>query len=75
MMAHHATHRGYDRVPGVPGRYTARHFASGWRRLLDWPDWIHPESLKVLRQARAPFNLRDFLFAPSRLTPEFDAAF
>jgi 4-amino-4-deoxy-L-arabinose transferase-like glycosyltransferase len=39
------------------------------------PDAIHPESLEVLRQVRAPFNLHDFLFSPSRLTPEFDAGF
>ncbi|HEX8439854.1 fatty acid desaturase family protein [Archangium sp.] len=44
MMAHHATHRGYDRVPGVPERYTGRHFATGWRRFIDWPDWIHPDA-------------------------------
>ncbi|HEX8824669.1 MAG TPA: fatty acid desaturase [Archangium sp.] len=44
MMAHHSTHRGYDRVPGVPARITNRHFATGWRRMLDWPDWIHPEA-------------------------------
>jgi hypothetical protein len=39
------------------------------------PDSIRPESLEVLRQVRAPFNLHDFLFSPSRLTPEFDAGF
>jgi len=44
MMAHHCTHRGYDQVPGVPARLTNRHFATGWRRLLDWPDWIHPDA-------------------------------
>ncbi len=44
MMAHHATHRGYDRVPGVPGRYTGRGFATGWRRFIDWLDWIHPDA-------------------------------
>ena len=44
LLAHHSTHRGYDRVPGVPERYTGRHFATGWRRLLDWPDWIHPDA-------------------------------
>lgn len=43
-MAHHALHRGYDRVPGVPARYTGSGFAAGWRRLLDWPEWVHPEA-------------------------------
>src|SRR3712207_4183224 len=32
MMAHHVTHRGYDRVPGMPEHRTGRAFASGWRR-------------------------------------------
>jgi fatty acid desaturase len=44
MMAHHVTHRGYDRVPGMPEHRTGRAFATGWRRFLDWPDWIHPDA-------------------------------
>ncbi|MET0403873.1 MAG: fatty acid desaturase, partial [Cystobacter sp.] len=44
MMAHHVTHRGYDRVPGMPEQSTNRRFATGWRRFLDWPDWIHPDA-------------------------------
>ncbi|WNG37075.1 fatty acid desaturase [Archangium violaceum] len=44
MMAHHVTHRGYDRVPGMPEHSTGRHFATGWRRFIDWPDWIHPDA-------------------------------
>jgi fatty acid desaturase len=44
MMMHHVGHRGYDRVPGVPERYTSKGFAVGSRRLLDWPDWIWPEA-------------------------------
>ena len=43
MMAHHVTHRGYDRVPGMPEHATGRRFATGWRRFIDWPDWIHPD--------------------------------
>jgi len=42
LLAHHIQHRGYDRVPGIPARYTSRGFAKGWRRYLDWFDWIHP---------------------------------
>jgi len=43
-MMHHVSHRGYDRVPGVPPRYTSGVFARGWRRFIDWPEWIHPEA-------------------------------
>jgi fatty acid desaturase len=44
MMAHHAMHRGYDRVPGTPAHYTGNGFAAGWRRFIDWPEWIHPDA-------------------------------
>lgn len=44
MIAHHVLHGGYDRVPGVPARFTRRHFARGVRRFIDWFDWIEPEA-------------------------------
>jgi len=44
MLTHHVMHRGYDRVPGVPSRHTSARYARGWRRFLDWPDWIHPQA-------------------------------
>jgi len=43
-MMHHVGHRGYDKVPGVPAKYTSRVFAQGARRFLDWPDWMRPEA-------------------------------
>lgn len=42
LMNHHISHRAYDRVPGVPPRYTSKVFAKGWRRWIDWPDWLVP---------------------------------
>ncbi len=44
MMAHHVCHRGYDKVPDVPKRYQSKFFAQGWRRFLDWPDWLVPNA-------------------------------
>ena len=44
MVTHHVMHRGYDQVPGVPARYRSENYAQGWRRWLDWPDWIHPQA-------------------------------
>lgn len=44
LIAHHVLHRGYDKVPGIPYRYTSKGFARGWRRLVDWFDWIHPKA-------------------------------
>lgn len=46
LFMHHVGHRGYDRVPGIPARYTSKVFAQGWRRYLDWPDWMLPEAWK-----------------------------
>ena len=44
LLAHHILHRGYDRVPGIPHRYTSQGFARGWRRYVDWFDWLLPEA-------------------------------
>lgn len=44
MVAHHVLHRGYDKVPGVPDKYRSKTFARGWRRYIDWMEWITPEA-------------------------------
>jgi len=44
IVAHHVTHGGYDKVPNIPQRYTSKYFAQGWRRFIDWFDWILPEA-------------------------------
>ncbi len=44
LLAHHILHRGYDRVPNIPKRYTSKGFAQGKRRFIDWFDWIHPKA-------------------------------
>lgn len=46
LLMHHVGHRGYDRVPGIPARLTSRGFAAGWRRFVDWPDWMTPDAWK-----------------------------
>ena len=43
-VSHPILHRGYDAVPGVPARYRSGRYARGWRRYLDWLDWMHPEA-------------------------------
>ncbi|MCX7076706.1 MAG: fatty acid desaturase [Methylococcales bacterium] len=43
-VAHHVLHRGYDRIEGIPVHYTSKGFAKGWRRYLDWLDWMYPEA-------------------------------
>lgn len=44
LLMHHCGHRGYDKVPGVPARYTSKVFARGRRRFVDWADWMIPEA-------------------------------
>ncbi len=44
LLMHHIGHRGYDKVPGVPARYTSKVFARGSRRFIDWADWMIPEA-------------------------------
>lgn len=44
LLMHHISHGGYDKVPGIPKRYTSKGFAVGWRRYLDWFDWIEPKA-------------------------------
>jgi fatty acid desaturase len=44
IVAHHVSHRGYDRIPGVAQRHTSKGFARGWRRFLHWPEWMLPEA-------------------------------
>ncbi len=44
LLMHHIGHGGYDKVPGVPDRYKSKFFAMGWRRYIDWFDWIDPEA-------------------------------
>ncbi len=43
QMTHPIVHKGYDKISDIPARYTSKQFAKGWRRFLDWPDWITPE--------------------------------
>ena len=43
-VAHPILHGAYDKVPGIPHRYTKDGFASGDRRYIDWLDWIKPDA-------------------------------
>ncbi|NOQ14885.1 MAG: fatty acid desaturase [Methyloprofundus sp.] len=42
QMTHPIVHKGYDKISNVPDSYNSKKFAQGWRRFLDWPDWITP---------------------------------
>lgn len=40
QVAHPIIHRAYDKIEGIDENYTSKKFAQGWRRFLDWPDWM-----------------------------------
>jgi fatty acid desaturase/ferredoxin len=44
IVAHHVSHGGYEQVPGIAERFCSHRFARGWRRVIDWMDWILPEA-------------------------------
>jgi len=41
-LAHHILHRAFDGIEGVPNRFKGSHFARGWRRMIDWNEWMLP---------------------------------
>ena len=43
-VTHPILHGAYDKVPNIPYRYTKKGFATGWRRYIDWLDWIKPDA-------------------------------
>ena len=43
-VAHPILHGAYDKVENVPYRYTKAGFARGYRRYVDWLDWIKPDA-------------------------------
>ena len=42
QMTHPIVHKGYDKIDNAPAHYSSKKFAQGWRRFIDWPDWITP---------------------------------
>jgi fatty acid desaturase len=59
MMAHHILHKGYDQFQDIPSRYTSKKFASGWRRWIDWPDWIWPPAWQVEHNVLHHYHLSE----------------
>jgi len=43
-VTHPILHGAYDKVPGIPFKYTKKGFAKGNRRWVDWLDWVEPEA-------------------------------
>ena len=43
-VTHPILHGAYDKVPNIPKRYTKDGYAKGYRRYIDWLDWIKPDA-------------------------------
>jgi fatty acid desaturase len=56
-VAHPVLHGAYDKVPGVPAHYTRKGFARGWRRIIDWIDWIDPAAWDLEHNKMHHYNL------------------
>lgn len=56
-VAHPVLHGAYDKVPNIPERYTRKGFAKGWRRMIDWLDWIHPPAWDYEHNKMHHYNL------------------
>lgn len=57
LVTHPILHGAYDRIPGVPHRYTSGGFAKGWRRFFDWFDWIDPDGWHQEHDVLHHYNL------------------
>ena len=42
QVGHPVVHKGYDKLETTRTQYSSKTFARGWRRFLDWPDWMTP---------------------------------
>ncbi|NOQ37062.1 MAG: fatty acid desaturase [Methylococcaceae bacterium] len=61
QMTHPVVHKGYDKIANVPDSYTSKKFAQGWRRFLDWPDWITPAGWHQEHDVLHHYNLGEKL--------------
>ncbi len=61
QMTHPIVHKGYDKIEQVPNRYKSKVFAQGWRRFIDWPDWITPAGWHQEHDVLHHYNLGEKL--------------
>ena len=61
QMTHPVVHKGYDKIADIPPHYTSKKFAQGWRRFIDWPDWITPAGWHQEHDVLHHYNLGEKL--------------
>jgi fatty acid desaturase len=58
-VAHPVVHKGYERVAATPEARTSSGFAKGWRRLVDWFDWIDPAAWQEEHNIQHHYRLNE----------------
>jgi fatty acid desaturase len=58
-IMHQVVHGAYDRIRGVSARHTSAGFAKGWRRYLDFMDWVLPDAWKHEHNAPHHYHLSE----------------
>ncbi len=44
IVGHHVCHGAFDKIEDRPPHLDSRRFGRGWRRFVDWFDWLIPEA-------------------------------
>lgn len=58
-VAHPVVHKGYEGLEATPPTRTAGGFAKGWRRVLDWFDWIDPAAWQEEHNIQHHYRLNE----------------
>jgi len=58
-VAHPVVHKGYERLEATPPARTSGGFAKGWRRVVDWFDWIDPAAWQEEHNIQHHYRLNE----------------
>ncbi|MBV1859827.1 MAG: fatty acid desaturase [Nannocystaceae bacterium] len=58
-VAHPVVHKGYEGLEGTPHARTSGGFAKGWRRVIDWFDWIDPAAWQEEHNIQHHYRLNE----------------
>jgi fatty acid desaturase len=59
VVAHPVCHRGYEQIEGTPEPLRGPAFARGWRRPLDWFDWLDPVAWREEHNLQHHYRLNE----------------
>ncbi len=58
-VAHPVIHKGYEGLDATPHARTSAGFSKGWRRLVDWFDWIDPAAWQEEHNIQHHYRLNE----------------